>query len=243
MTLLAFDTATRATAVALCAPGREPLEARDDPEPGARPRHATHLLPLAAGLLERADLRFSDVQRIAVGVGPGTFTGLRIGLATARALANARRIPLVGVSTAAALALGAWDATVKAGRELVVPAIDARRGEVFAAVWRVAADTDAADALASPALIEPQAWRPEALADALRELGASALAAGDGAVAFRSAIERSGALIPDDGSELHRVAAATHCRLAARLRDRAPEEVAPAYLRVPDAELARRRPS
>jgi len=240
VTLLAFDTATRATAVALCTADLEPLEARDDPEPGARPRHATHLLPLAAELLDRAGLDFSDVERIAVGVGPGTFTGLRIGLATARALAQARRIPLVGVSTAAALALGAWDAALRDGRELVVPAIDARRGEVFAAVWRLEADADPADVLAGPALIEPKAWSPGELADALLGLGASALAAGDGAVAFRAAIECSGALIPDDGSELHRVTARTHCRLAARLRDRAPEEVAPAYLRVPDAELARR---
>jgi len=241
VTLLAFDTATRATAVALCAAGREPLEARDDPEAGARPRHATHLLPLAAELLGRAGLDFSDLERIAVGVGPGTFTGLRIGLATARALAQARRIPLVGVSTPAALALGAWDATLRAGRELVVPVIDARRGEVFAAGWQVQADADPEEALTGPPSIGLRAWRPEELAQTLSELGHSTLAAGDGAVAFRSAIERSGALIPDDGSELHGVAARTHCRLAARLRDRAPEEVAPAYLRVPDAELARRR--
>jgi hypothetical protein len=104
----------------------------------------------------------------------------------------------------------------------------------------VAADADPAAVLAGPALIAPRAWRPEELAEALLELGASAVAAGDGAVAFRSAIERSGALIPDDGSELHRVAARNHCRLAPRLRDRAPGEVVPAYLRVPDAELARR---
>jgi tRNA threonylcarbamoyladenosine biosynthesis protein TsaB len=244
VTLLAFDTATRATTVALCRPGVPPLEARDDPEPGARPRHATHLLPLAGELLERAGLGFADLERVAVGVGPGTFTGLRIGLATARALAQARGIPLVGVSTAAALALGAWQAALEARRELVVAAIDARRGEVFAAVWRVVSEADPPARLADPAqaLIEPRAWSPEALSAAVTELGGSALAAGDGAVAFRGAIERSGALIPDDGSELHRVAATNHCRLAARLHDRAPGEVVPEYLRVPDAELGRSTP-
>jgi tRNA threonylcarbamoyladenosine biosynthesis protein TsaB len=243
VTLLALDTATRATTVALCAPGAAPVEARDDPRPGERPRHATHLLPLAAGLLGQAGLDFSDVERIAVGVGPGTFTGLRIGLATARALAQARAIPLVAVSTAASLALGAWGLAVRESRELVVAAIDARRGEVFAAVWRVDREADPTVVLADPggALIGPRAWRPEELAGILEELGRSALAAGDGAVAFRAAIDRSGALIPDDGSELHRVAATNHCRLAARLHDSAPGEVVPAYLRLPDAELGGHR--
>jgi tRNA threonylcarbamoyladenosine biosynthesis protein TsaB len=244
VTLLAFDTATRATTVALCRRGVPPLEARDDPEPGARPRHATHLLPLTADLLERAGLGFSDVERIAIGIGPGTFTGLRIGLATARGLAQALGIPLVGVSTVAALALGAWGAARDRGCELVAATIDARRGEVFTAAWRVTPE-DPEGVLSDPAraLIAPGAYRPEELVEALLALGASALAAGDGAVAFRSAIERSGALIPDDGSELHRVAARNHCRLAARLPDSAPGEVAPAYLRVPDAELARRTTS
>src|SRR5438270_483131 len=76
-------------------------------------------------------------DRIAVGVGPGTFTGLRIGLATARALAQARSIPLVGISTAASLALGAWAHARAEGCEAVLAVIDARRAEVFAAAWPV----------------------------------------------------------------------------------------------------------
>ena len=86
MRILAFDTATRATAVALAGTGERVLEARDDPPPGERPRHASRLLPLTAELLERAGIGFEDIDRLAVGVGPGTFTGLRIGVATARAL-------------------------------------------------------------------------------------------------------------------------------------------------------------
>ena len=105
--ILAFDTATRATTVALELADGELLEARDDPAPGERPRHAATLLPLADELLDRAGLGFADLELIAVGIGPGTFTGLRIGIATARALAQALSIPIVGVSTLQSLALNA----------------------------------------------------------------------------------------------------------------------------------------
>src|SRR5687768_11489597 len=94
--LLAFDTATPATAVGLLA-GPQRLEARHDPSPGERPGHAAELLALARQLLDAAGLAFGDVDRIAVGTGPGTFTGLRIGVATARALAQATGAQLVGV--------------------------------------------------------------------------------------------------------------------------------------------------
>jgi tRNA threonylcarbamoyladenosine biosynthesis protein TsaB len=72
------------------------------------------------------------------------------------------------------------------------------------------------------------------------ELGPGALAIGEGAVEFRVALERSGALVPDDESELHSVSAINHCRLAGGLRAGAPDEVRPEYLRLPDAEIARR---
>jgi len=102
MRILAFDTATRATSVAL-----DEFELRDDPPAGERPRHTTRLMPLIVEVLERTQTEWSAIDRIAVGVGPGTFTGLRIGVATARSLSRARRIPLVGVSTLESLALNA----------------------------------------------------------------------------------------------------------------------------------------
>ena len=106
MSVLAFDTATRATAVALVDPAGEARLARDDPDPGQRPAHTTRLMALIAELLA-ADGGWSAVETIAVGTGPGTFTGLRIGIATALALSRARELPLVGVSTLASLALAA----------------------------------------------------------------------------------------------------------------------------------------
>jgi tRNA threonylcarbamoyladenosine biosynthesis protein TsaB len=140
--ILALDTATRATAAALLdtATGIE-VQARDDPPPGDRPRHTTKLMALLVDVLERAGSGWAGLDRIAVGTGPGTFTGLRIGVATARALAQAHALPLVGVSTLRSLAMGAsigegFDAPGSAG--VVVPMLDARRGEVFAAAWPVA---------------------------------------------------------------------------------------------------------
>lgn len=247
MRVLAFDTATRATTVALSGVGEVVYTARDDPRPGERPGHATRLLPLTAMVLDRAGIGWEGVDRIAVGVGPGTFTGLRIGIATARALARAREIPLVGVSTLQSLALAGpraraapagSDAGAMPARlvDAVFAVIDARRGEVFAAGWRI----DEVEELEA-ALLLPGPFAPEALAELLAPLGPTTLAIGDGAIAFRQVLERSGVFIPDDDSPLHRVTATNHCRLAAGPQTTVPDEVRPDYLRAPDAEMAHRR--
>lgn len=245
MRILAFDTATPATTVALSGVGNIVYTARDDPPPGERPGHATRLLPLTAMVMERAGVGWDGVDRIAVGVGPGTFTGLRIGIATARALARARSIPLVGVSTLQSLALAGPRAPVTlsrqdpggtiAGLDVVLAVLDARRGEVFAASWRM----DEVEGFET-ALLLPRAFAPEMLAELVTPLGPTTLAIGDGALAFRQVLERSGAFIPDDDSQLHRVTATNHSRLADGLQASAPDEVRPDYLRAPDAEMARR---
>jgi tRNA threonylcarbamoyladenosine biosynthesis protein TsaB len=229
--------------VALSGIGDVVYAARDDPPPGRRPGHARWLLPLIARVLERAGVGWDGLERIAVGTGPGTFTGLRIGIATARALAQARDIPLVGVSTLHSLALAGTRASLHPsggeplppGVDSVLAVLDARRGEVFAASWRIdeVEDFDAA-------LLLPRALAPEALAELVAPLGPSTLAIGDGAVAFREVLESSGSFIPRDDSPLHRVTATNHCWLAGRLPATVPDEVRPDYLRAPDAEIAHR---
>jgi tRNA threonylcarbamoyladenosine biosynthesis protein TsaB len=232
MRVLAFDTATRATSVALCGPGPgERFDARDDPPPGARPGHAARLLPLIADVMAQAGVGWEQLDRIAVGIGPGTFTGLRIGVATARALAGARRIPLVGVSTLHSIVIGAAG---EADADAIVAVLDARRREVFAAAWR------RTEAGLGAQLLEPVAIAPDELSRLIGKLGSQPLTVGDGAVEYRAVLERLGALIPPDESGSHKVAAISHCVLARHLPAGAPEAVSPEYLRLPDAELARR---
>jgi tRNA threonylcarbamoyladenosine biosynthesis protein TsaB len=114
--ILAFDTATDVATVAL---------ARDGDVLGERASRAVRVLQDVEELLEAAGIRSDDVEGIAVGTGPGSYTGLRMGLITARTLSFAWGAGLAGVSTLAALAAGAPGA---------LPVIDARRREVFALV-------------------------------------------------------------------------------------------------------------
>ena len=227
MNVLAFDTATPATAVALVTESDE-AQRRHDPAPGERPGHASQLLRLAAELLDEGGLRFGDLERIAVGTGPGTFTGLRIGVATARALAQATGAELVGVSTLRALAEGAAAAERPAAAETATLAVlDARRGEAFVGAWRGGAE-----------VLAPAAVTPERLGEVARP---GWLAVGDGAVHFREVLETSGATVPADGSPLHRVSALSVAALAAGAPPTGRQGVIPEYLRLPDAEIALRK--
>jgi tRNA threonylcarbamoyladenosine biosynthesis protein TsaB len=237
---LGFDTATTATAVALRLADGTTTQARDDPEAGEHPGHATRLLEMARELLEAAGIAWGDLDRIAVGVGPGTFTGLRVGVATARGLAQSLSVELVGVSSSQALAFAALAAAAaKAGApDAVLAVIDARRGEAFTAAYEPGADG------APHELVSASAVAPQELASVLAaaELAAGAqrrwLAVGDGAVRFRSQLEAAGALMPPDGSPLHLLSAAAICELGARAAAGSLHELLPDYRRRPDAELA-----
>ena len=223
MTVLGFDTATPATVVGLLRDDGVGFEGRHDPALGERPGHATRLLGLVDEVLAAAETALGEVDRIAVGVGPGSFTGLRIGIATARALAQGTGAELAGVSSLRALALNAAEAA-----RPVAAVIDARRGEVFAAAW-----------IGDKEVMPPAALAPLALAEALRGLGAPSLALGDGALRFRHDLEPAGAEIPPDDDPLHRVAGRHVCRLGAGAEPAGVDAVVPDYLRLPDAEARR----
>jgi tRNA threonylcarbamoyladenosine biosynthesis protein TsaB len=239
--VLGFDTATPATVVGLRLADGTTLQARDDPPAGQRPGHAMRLLPLASELLAQAGLRWGQLERIAVGVGPGTFTGLRIGVATARGLAQSLGVEVVGVSTLRVLAEDAlrvpdveWlQAGASGGAQVsergVLAAVDARRGEVFAALYAGGRE------VAAPCALRPEelGGLPVGCAEGLRWL-----AVGSGAVRFREYVEALGVAVADDSSPLHRVDAGVLCELALEAPAGAPEAVLPDYRRLPDAEIA-----
>jgi tRNA threonylcarbamoyladenosine biosynthesis protein TsaB len=224
VSLLGFDTSTAATAVCLLRADGEVFEAVPDVAAlAAPPAHASELLPAVADLLERAGVGYDELAAIAVGVGPGTFTGLRIGIATARGLALAHGLELRPISSLAALAAGIAAA---AEAPLVLPLIDAKRGELFAALY----------AHGGQQRWEPFVASPEQVAERVQAAGVAPLAAGDGSVRFRELLEAAGIRVEPDRSPAHVIRALHVCRLATAVAGAAPETVLPEYLRAPDAK-------
>ncbi len=194
------------------------------------PQHTTALLAEVERAAEAAG-GWRAVDRIAVGVGPGSFTGLRVGIATARALALSRGLPLSGVGTLDALARGLGEV---AGERARLAVLDARRGEVAAALYSAGGER----------LWGPWLGAPEELAARIAELPQAALCGGSGAVRFRQQLTNRAVEIPDDADPVHRVAARHICALAAAGRDEDDSgSIAPIYLRPPDAERWRERDS
>ncbi|HEV2975649.1 MAG TPA: tRNA (adenosine(37)-N6)-threonylcarbamoyltransferase complex dimerization subunit type 1 TsaB [Solirubrobacteraceae bacterium] len=236
--VLGFDTATHATVVGLRLADGTTLQRLDDPPAEAHPGHATRLLAIAAELLAQADLRWSALGRIAVGVGPGRFTGLRVGIATARGLSQSLACELVGVSTLQTLALGAARrASTEAPGRGTIAVIDARRGEAFAAAYQPdGAELSFAHALGPLEL--------ERIGVELAQHGVAARAwqaVGDGALRFEAELRAAGIEVAAAGSPLHALDAAALCELGARADPAVRlETVLPDYRRAPDAALARR---
>jgi tRNA threonylcarbamoyladenosine biosynthesis protein TsaB len=192
--ILAFDTATSVATSALVR-GGEVLGERTTTAP-------LRVLADVDALLRDAGAEPSDLDALAVGIGPGSFTGIRMGLAAARALALSLDIPAAGVSTLAVLTVGAPDA---------LPLIDAKRRELFL-------EQDG-DIVALPAAAFEAPGR---------------LCVGDGAVRYREHLERTGATVPADDSELHLPRARFHAALAGDFREA--DELRPVYVRAPDAD-------
>jgi tRNA threonylcarbamoyladenosine biosynthesis protein TsaB len=172
---------------------------------------------------------WDGVGAIAVGVGPGSFTGLRVGVATARALGLSRGLPVGGVSTLDAVGRAIGESHPGLLRLAV---LDARRGETFGALY-----SEGGERIVGP-LVAP----PDEIAELAAEGRARAVGAGSGAVRFRAELTHRGIEVPDDDDPVHRVAARHICSLAAvagGVDDAGP--VAPIYLRPPDAERWRER--
>jgi tRNA threonylcarbamoyladenosine biosynthesis protein TsaB len=214
MLILAFDASTPVVSVALARAdedGREILAEISITARGA----SEALLPAIHAALNLAGEDLASVQRVLVGVGPGTFTGIRIAAATARALALGTGAALSKNSTLAALAAPA----LLADNPNVLAVLDARRGQIFAQRFSEAGPATGIFCV-----------RPEELS-----VEGAPLVVGDGALRYRDSLSGR---IPPDGSPLHRVTAAGHV-LSADLAPVDAEELVPIYVREPDAEIRR----
>lgn len=216
MKLLAIDTAADLCAVAVydASSGAILAEASEAIGKG----HAERLMPMVETVLRQAATPIASIAKIAVAVGPGSFTGIRVGVATARGLALALGVPAVGVSTLEVLAAHACKSFP--GRD-VLAAIDARRGEIY--VQRFDA--------AGHALDEPRATTQEALAGDLMKMQLPPVVAGSGAPLLAAACGGT-------GIEIAGTAAAAPVAVLAHigaLREPGAPPV-PLYLRAPDAK-------
>lgn len=129
MLALAIDTSTEVCSTAL---GRDGAVLDEDVFHAGR-MHLEMLLPRVHGILESQALAVRDLDMVIVGIGPGTFSGLRIGIATARGLSQAMQVPLLGADSLRALAYGISETDKDA--EYILPVIDAKRGQVFSQLF------------------------------------------------------------------------------------------------------------
>lgn len=225
MITLAFDTATPRPSLAVV-DGASVIERNLGEVPGGGRR----VLEAVHEILEESGTRVSALGRIVVGVGPGGFTGIRIGIATALGLGHAAGIEVFGASSLEALALGL--ARQRPDAAVVAPAIDARRREVFGAIYRPGVD-------AFEVIQEPAAMAPADFRRAAERSGDSGdvVLGGNGIAAFADAFSGLGRMVIEAGD--HNFPHAGD--LVARVDAGFGVPARPVYCRLPDAEEQRLR--
>ena len=227
MKLLCIDTTAIAGSVALAEGTR--LVAQE--QHGAAGTHSERLLASIEHVLAVVRWQCSEIEGIAVAIGPGSFTGLRIGLATAKGLAIATGIPVAGASSLASLALNG-----RGFSGTVVPLIDARRGELYAAAWTV-------DAVGTMKALLPECVAsPADVVRKLKKIKGALLLVGDGALVYADALcDGLGRRAQVAGGtqlwpQAINLAELTHEHLASAKSDGV-AELLPNYIRRSDAEI------
>jgi len=190
-------------------------------------RHAEALAPQVEFVCEQAGVPLRSIGCVAVDVGPGLYTGLRVGVTTALAIATTLRVPMVGVTSLDLLAFPAGLTDRK-----IVAAVDARRGEIFHATYRPVPG-------GVQRISEPAVDRPDELTATIEADGEPVLAVGDGVLAHLDVFERAHGVEVADASlaspSAGSLVALAHAR-ALREEFVRPDEIEPLYLRRPDAE-------
>jgi tRNA threonylcarbamoyladenosine biosynthesis protein TsaB len=242
MRIIGIDTATCLASVALIENGQilaERMDPSGQPADASAPRgprsdHAATLLPLIGSLLDAASVSLNDLGGIAVSIGPGSFTGLRIGLSTVKGLAYGSALPVVGIPTLLATAARAVDY-----EGWVCALLDARKKQVYARLFQKAGDslTGLSEHLLVPA---------KSVVEQVRSFGtkASCLFIGNGARLYQALfVDAFGSRAHFFLDETHPTPAAMVARLGERrLQDQDADDLGslvPLYVRPPDAEAKR----
>lgn len=224
MKILGMDTALGACSVALLDGDHVVGHAHEPMQRG----HAEALAPMAEAVMRESGNSFSNLDRLAVTTGPGTFTGQRVGLAFARAMALALKIPVVGVTTLDAMAAQALS---EENTDWAVAVSDAKRGEVY-----LGARSSSGETLISASIAGHEAAAEQVL-KTLRIYGNNLALAGTAAELLRSLMGSEGRKLPP--AKVQQPDAIFVARLGALLAapDAPPR---PLYLRAPDAKLPKR---
>lgn len=228
MITLAFDSTAKAASVAVVRDGK--ILAQESIDNGLT--QSELLLPMAEDMLKSLKLSYDDIDLFSAAVGPGSFTGVRIGVALIKGLAFGKNTPCASVSTLEALA-----ENLSGVCGIVVPCMDARRGQVYTAVFRSSED-------GIVRLTEDMAIPLTELADILREYeGESIYLSGDGYLGAKAALSELGiktectpALLINENAASVAIVAERICSRGEAISDK---EIAPTYLRVPQAERER----
>ena len=222
MILLGIESATESVGVALAA--SDGVLASVEVARGRR--HAESIVPCVQFVCERADIELSEVGAIAVDVGPGLFTGMRVGIATAKSLAMALNIPMVPMTSLEVLA--AAEATTD---DIIVPVVDARKSEVFWAMYRRPHQ-------GLELLHQPTVGSVDVLVSDLMARDQSSVCVGDGAHRYGDDI--TAGFSCSIGAAVHPSASVLASEAVLRaIRDEtvAEQMVEPVYLRQPDAQI------
>lgn len=224
MLILGIETATAQVSCAIG--GHEGVLALAQSSKGRR--HAESLVPSIRFICEQAQVELSEISVVAVDLGPGLFTGMRVGIATAKALAHGLRVPVIGVSSLDLLAF-----PLRTSPRLIVATIDARRGEVFFAFYRQVPG-------GVQRVGEHRVGTPADLAAELSARREELLIVGDGALRYAEEFESlSRVEVADAGMAFPSAASLVQLAHARALREQfgAADDIEPIYLRKPDAEI------
>ena len=191
------------------------------------PRHVELVAPAIDYITKTSRIGLDEVSAIAVDVGPGLYSGLRVGVSTAKALAQALRVPMIGLSSLDLLAF-----PFRWSDRLLVAAIDARRGELFASLYRQVPG-------GIQRITEPAVWTPHELASELEARGEEYLLVGDGAVRHADVLRSAGKVELATSNPYPLAASLVELAHPLAIREEFvhPSEVSPVYLRKSDAEI------